>query len=216
MLVRYVGKTNNPSKRLKDGHIPSSKGGSTHTAHWIAKLLSEGVRPFMVIVDSFQTDEQALEAERRWIPHYRASGADLTNATEGGEGMAGYTPTDETRKRLGDARRGKPQSKECIEKRAARLRGMKRTEEQRKRMSESAKARGSNNQGIKPRRKSSSAFVGVYWNAASGKWGARARVDGKDRFFGYHLTEEEAAVVYDAAAFLYYGAGARTNLISGG
>lgn len=54
------------------------------------------------------------ERERHWIAHYKASGNRLTNATDGGMGILGYRHTDETRRKIGEAKNflGKSHSEE--------------------------------------------------------------------------------------------------------
>ena len=63
------------------------------------------------------------------------------------ESHKGIFPSEETRKKLSDARRGKPRSEECKRKTAAAHRGMKRSKETRKRISESLKGKPTWNKG---------------------------------------------------------------------
>jgi hypothetical protein len=59
------------------------------------------------------------EADRKWIKTFRESGADLVNATDGGDGLC--NPSVETRAKIGAARLGKPRSPEVRAKISAGL-----------------------------------------------------------------------------------------------
>lgn len=109
MEVRYVGKANNPKKRLHHHIYDAEHGKQTHNARWIRILLSEALSPTVVILDSVPKSKIAWEeAERRWIAHFRANGAKLTNETDGGDGTDGYVWDREKLAKKSSARRGKP------------------------------------------------------------------------------------------------------------
>lgn len=57
-------------------------------------------------------------------------------------------------------------------------------------------------------------FKGVTFNKASGKWRAAIRTDGKQKFLGSFVTEKDAAIAYDAAAFCAWGLDCFINLPS--
>jgi hypothetical protein len=78
--IRYVGKTNNPARRLRS-HICGNPRDNTPKAHWLRELQGCGLEPVMTVVE-IATDWH--EAERRWIREQRASGASLLNLSEGG------------------------------------------------------------------------------------------------------------------------------------
>lgn len=93
--VRYVGKAKNPAARLKSHRNERS---SRRKARWLRSLEAAGLAPALVVLE--EVDESAWqEAERRWIAYHRGLGADLTNHTDGGEGLTGLD--DEARGRLG-------------------------------------------------------------------------------------------------------------------
>lgn len=96
--VRYIGYTRQVLGRRLSRHLRSN--GRTHKDNWIRSLLSAGRRPTITELASGATMSEALELERHYIALYRASGARLTNATEGGEGHLGYSPSAETREKL--------------------------------------------------------------------------------------------------------------------
>jgi hypothetical protein len=57
----------------------------------------------------------------------------------------------------------------------------------------------------------SSAFKGVSWHAARGKWSAHIRINGKSKYLGQFDTEEEAHRRYVAAAKWHFGEYARVS-----
>ncbi len=104
--VRYVGKTKNVRRRLLQHITEATRKTGSYRLHWIRSLLSSGMTPALSVLE---TGEGAgwQEAEQRWIASFRAAGAELVNGTAGGEGGA---LTAEVKKKIGDARRGKPLS----------------------------------------------------------------------------------------------------------
>src|SRR5689334_16351620 len=78
-LLRYVGKSNDPSLRYYR-HL--SDKSSTHKACWIKGLLKSGAAPRLIILDTVPAAEWQVY-ERDWIECFRSS---LTNITEGGIG----------------------------------------------------------------------------------------------------------------------------------
>ena len=79
--VRYVGKTNNPKRRLA---MHCNSKYDTHSSRWVHRLKRRGLKPEMLVIQENLTDQDWPEAEKRWIAHYKAAGARLTNITEGG------------------------------------------------------------------------------------------------------------------------------------
>lgn len=102
--VRYVGWTSKPSKRLAK-HIKHAKEGQeSHRCRWIREVLASGHKPEIHFIDQGQGDWQ--EAEKKWIAHYKAQGANLTNSTDGGEGMLGWKHSAEHKARLSERMKG--------------------------------------------------------------------------------------------------------------
>jgi predicted GIY-YIG superfamily endonuclease len=117
--IRYVGKTINPRQRMIR-HL-STWGNTTHKGFWIRKLLQEGLKPTMVILERV-TNEKWRQAETRWIRRLRRAGFDLTNSTEGGDG-AGRPRTPDERQRISKALTGRQRSATTRAKIAATLTG---------------------------------------------------------------------------------------------
>ncbi|MCR4300616.1 MAG: NUMOD3 domain-containing DNA-binding protein [Sulfuricaulis sp.] len=141
--VRYVGKTvQAPAKRLSE-HIWRAQSLKQRTpdyrCRWIRSLLAVGVSPGLRILEVVDLDEE-LTAERRWIALLKTSHR-LTNLTDGGEGMSGYVPSDETKRKIGAANRGRVLSDETKRKIAAANKGRVASSEHRQKISDAGKGR---------------------------------------------------------------------------
>src|ERR1700742_1418287 len=80
--VRYVGKSNNPKRRLtRHNCIAESKG--LRRAKWIGELRSLGLTATMEVLEACSADNWK-ERERYWIQHYGGI-EQLFNDTYGGE-----------------------------------------------------------------------------------------------------------------------------------
>lgn len=137
--VRYIGQTSRKIQtRLRD-HIAGAKAGKsqTHKTHWIMSLLADGVEPVARLVD-LVADHEWQEMERFYIALHRRSGHPITNATEGGDGVAnlsaesrakisaaltGIKRTEDCKKKLSDAHKGRKLPDEQKAKIAAGLTG---------------------------------------------------------------------------------------------
>jgi len=138
--VRYVGKTNNIRKRLCS-HVQEAlhRQEHNHRCNWIRSLLSAGQTPSLSILES--GDGDWVVAEKKWIKNFRDAGYDLVNATDGGEGAEGYTPSAETRAKMSRAHKGRSHSEEfCIQCRERALKQWK-NPEHRARITDSQKKR---------------------------------------------------------------------------
>jgi hypothetical protein len=103
--VRYVGKSDNPKKRL-DRHIAGYEPRPTHKSIWIRSLLSLQKKPRIIILEEVESDEWQT-AERKWIKFYKEQGVGLTNTADGVEG--GHVRDKEGDKKHGDWLRKKYQ-----------------------------------------------------------------------------------------------------------
>lgn len=103
-VVRYIGKSINPDKRLI-AHITAAvrKNYDHHTARWIRKLAKSGKRPELSILQVVQKGEDWRSIERAWIEVARRDGWPLTNTTAGGEGLD-YLDSAEKQKYLANHR----------------------------------------------------------------------------------------------------------------
>ncbi len=165
--LRYVGKTINPDRRLKD-HLRNKK--RNHLSCWIGSLLKQDKHPEIFVIEKIDSSEWQ-EAERFWISYFRYIGADLVNGSYGGlggskkghrfspEGRArinaatsaackGKSLSPEHRKKLRSAKLGKKQRPETVEKRRLKLSGSNnpnfgkaKSEEQKRKISESKRGK---------------------------------------------------------------------------
>lgn len=132
--IRYIGKTDNPKRRLRSHMRDAREGKTDHKSRWIASLIREDLSPIIKIME--RCDESVWkERECHWITTLRNQ-YDLTNSTDGGDG---FKPSVETRAKMSAAKRGKPAynkgipaSSEARSKQsaAAKLRWQRRDEEE--------------------------------------------------------------------------------------
>lgn len=126
--VRYIGKSNNPAKRLYE-HLKISSKKNTHLGHWILRLMKLDAPPELVVLAKVPTEDWK-EEERRYIRSARVLGMALVNATDGGEGV---TQTPEIREKISAkqrGRKGRPHTSESRAKLSAAHTGRIRTPEQ--------------------------------------------------------------------------------------
>lgn len=109
--IRYVGKTEHPSRRL-GWHIRSARHKkNTHKDNWILLLISAGLRPEFVIIEIVHPWQDWQKREKFWIAHYRhLVGTRLTNTRDGGEGSVDFS--GDVRERMSLAHKGKLKSEE--------------------------------------------------------------------------------------------------------
>lgn len=144
--VRYVGKSDRPERRVRDHLCDARRGVTDHKSRWLALLLREGLRPEVHILETCAV-EIWKERERYWIDYYR-SRCDLTNSQDGGDGG---NLSEEARRKMSEAKKGRPnpfkgipRPAEVREKIARALTGRKfppRSAETRRKQSEALKGR---------------------------------------------------------------------------
>ncbi len=109
--IRYIGKSNNPQKRLYN-HITESRSiKKSYKLSWIRQVVLKGERPILEIIDEVPVDEWPFW-ECYWIDQFKAWGFNLTNLTEGGKGGNGYNHTEESKQRMRLSKIGTKQSEE--------------------------------------------------------------------------------------------------------
>jgi hypothetical protein len=113
----YVGKGH-------DNRANSVKSRNAHHKAIQAKLHRLGLSIEVRIIKGGLSEKNAFNLECERIAMWRADGADLANLTDGGEGLSGYLMSEEQKKKIAIA-----------------LKGKKRSEETRKRMSDAFKGR---------------------------------------------------------------------------
>jgi len=84
--IRYIGKAIDLYTRIRNHYKPSRLISKTHKNNWINKLLNDGEKPLVVVLEIINQTIELNDAEIKWIKHYKDLGCDLTNGTEGGDG----------------------------------------------------------------------------------------------------------------------------------
>lgn len=163
---RYVGYSSCPEERWKE-HIRLLKK-SNPPCHIHRAIAKDGLAVFEFrIIETFETKEDGLLAEIKWISEFDSYGDNGYNETRGGDGNSHiWTPeqkkaqsvrikklyesfeiSHETRKKLRNVWLGRQHSEESKLLMAEKARGKKHTLETRAKMSEKAKGRTSPNKG---------------------------------------------------------------------
>lgn len=110
--IRYVGKSNDPKKRVY-AHARKDKTASTHKINWIQSLKRDGLQPKLEIIEEVDVQEWK-EREKYWIKYYKENGAKLTNYCAGGEGLSFGNQTSFKKGNVSHNKgTGKPFSKTC-------------------------------------------------------------------------------------------------------
>jgi hypothetical protein len=111
-IVRYIGKSNNPTKRLY-GHLKEAKG--THKYNWLHSIIDRGFFPVVKIID--EVPFVGWEPyEIKWIAKYRELGYNLVNVSDGGVGPGGAIRTSVTKEKMSISKLGISLSEEHKEK----------------------------------------------------------------------------------------------------
>lgn len=103
--TRYVGKSQNPSGRLRD-HLRDIS--DRRLPRWLRSL--NGIRPALVVLEEVLDSADWQAAERRWIARFHEDGASLCNHTDGGDGI--LNATSDTRAKISKSRRADWQNPE--------------------------------------------------------------------------------------------------------
>ena len=147
--IRYVGKTNNPKRRIiQHLYTARHKTRKSHCCCWIGSLLKSNQKPKMQIINWFNLEDDCNNAEKLIIENFRNTGIRLTNLTDGGEGQVGRVMSEETKNKIRETilKRGhylnrKPMSPEVKLKLSLARKGIKLSEEHKKKLSNAKKGR---------------------------------------------------------------------------
>ncbi len=133
--LRYVGKSESGSIRPRQ-HVEPARLviDHTHKGNWLRRLLAEGLKPEIVVIQEFDDNEILGQAEIFWIAYFKRLGHSLTNHCRGGEGFIG-PHTSETKAKIGAAHRGRKRSQETKDRMRAKALGRIHTQESKDRMS---------------------------------------------------------------------------------
>lgn len=114
--IRYIGKTNNLTYRLRRHINESKKGRKLHKCNWIKGLLAKNDMFGYIILETNLTNSQANKREVEIIKELRDKGVNLTNQTDGGGGACGYKHSEEAIAKLKKYGEKYKKSKEFKEK----------------------------------------------------------------------------------------------------
>lgn len=230
--VRYIGKADNPKKRLRE-HLCKVNDRANHRECWLFSLLSKGLKPEMIILREVPKTDWKM-AEERYIRLARGCGMDLTNGTDGGDGCVENSP--DTLKKMRECKLGsknpmygKNGSLNPMFGKPSPFKGIPRTPEVVAKLEETV-PRGKDHHWFgkvysdeerlrlslggrrgKKRGGCSSKFFGVCWQKASKKWAAAVCVGGANLHLGLFVNELDAARAYDNAALHQLGPTAPLN-----
>jgi hypothetical protein len=122
-LVFYVGKGTGPRAWVWQNRNP----------YWANTKAKHGLEVEIAVCGL--GEDEAFAHEKRLIAKLSNEGHPLTNLTMGGEGMSGYTYTDEHRRKISDAAKGRVRSEAEVEKWRASRAGWKHSEETKAKLS---------------------------------------------------------------------------------
>lgn len=134
--VFYVGKGVGDRIHHHESEVRAGRTTNPYKENVIRRIWADGGQVVKTKLAYFRTHEEAVEYERALIFHTDG----LTNLTAGGDGQVGVTFSEEHRRKLSEAQKGKPREPlppEARQRVAEGNRGKRRSEETRRRMSES-------------------------------------------------------------------------------
>jgi predicted GIY-YIG superfamily endonuclease len=141
-IVRYVGYSKNPKRRLWEHLRDAKKGLKTYKSCWIKSLLDTQKVPIMEIIKVCESHEDILMEEMNLIKNLKEKNIRLTNLTDGGDGRNGVKlpsnhpflnynlgkkMSDDSRKKISDSRKGIIFTDEHKEKLSLKKIGVKRS-----------------------------------------------------------------------------------------
>lgn len=85
-VVRYIGKTDKPKKRIREHRACDKRCRSTRKIEWVRSLLRSGRHPEFIVIDEVPSDNWQ-HFERYYIQQAKDAGFDLFNLTPGGDGF---------------------------------------------------------------------------------------------------------------------------------
>lgn len=133
-MTHYVYLYSDPSRNNEPIYVGMGKGGrykrhllrsDRHPmTHRVQAMKRDGVEPTITFLCENVDQELAALVEQEAISKFGRKDlgrGTLLNLTDGGDGC--YNPSEETRRKMSEARTGKKQSADVVERRAAKLRG---------------------------------------------------------------------------------------------
>lgn len=111
--VRYIGKSATGMRRPNMHRKPSVLVKDfTHKANWIRALQKDGLTYDVDVLEVVGERKLLDDAERYWIAEARKNGWQITNHTDGGDGLSGAVFSAEHRARISAANKGRKLTEE--------------------------------------------------------------------------------------------------------
>jgi hypothetical protein len=173
-------------------YIGKGKGGRAYkradrNPRWNNKVKKHGGFR-VVILQDILSEELAFEVEKSFIKNIGRK--NLVNMTDGGEGVSGWIPSEETRKKIGDGNRGKTVSEDTKINHSNKLKGN--THRRGKQASDETREKICN--GIKHNNPNKFGCVGIRIRK-NGKFSANIKTGRNKRLYlGTYNTIEEAKI----------------------
>lgn len=105
--IRYIGKTNNPERRLRQHFV--RKYPNSPVSQWITSLFEKNITPIMRILEII-TNGRWEEREIFWIKWGREHGLRLVNISDGGKGGRDRNHSAKTRQLMSEKASGENHS----------------------------------------------------------------------------------------------------------
>jgi group I intron endonuclease len=103
----YVGKTENTFDKRKSDHLTDAKRDKGFAFHSAIRKYGEENFVWEIVEDNISDDAVLNQKEEYYISLYESFGPKGYNMTKGGEGQKGWVPSEETRAKWSEQRRGK-------------------------------------------------------------------------------------------------------------
>lgn len=134
--LRYIGQTRRTLQKRLKSHMYFAKEVRNKTSYvkcWLISL--NGRFPDIRLICTATTQDELNDLEIKTIKEMRETGRRLVNLDAGGKGSERPPVSDETRRKMSEAQKGKKRSPEAIAKTAAAHRGIPLSEATKKKMS---------------------------------------------------------------------------------
>ena len=103
----YVGKTELSFSQRKSNHLSDTRRGCEFAFHRALRKYGEENFVWEIVEDGIEDKTLLDDKERHYIALHESFGSKGYNMSEGGEGQTGWIPSDETRAKWSEQRKGR-------------------------------------------------------------------------------------------------------------